>query len=83
VRTLAEVALAYSLQSITQARNGLTCNICLVRNRLSFVLRRSLVAGVGVPRRVRPRLLLRTRENPFAFRNTLFQSLLELLNSRG
>jgi hypothetical protein len=81
--TLAIVACAYPFQRVGKPSDTLTCNICLVPNRLSFVLRRSLVAEVGVPRGVRPRLLFRIRENPFGFRNALSQNFLELLKSRG
>lgn len=81
--TLAKISCAYPFQRVGQRSDSLSCNICLVRERLSFVLRRSLVRSVGVPRRVRPRLLFRICENPFGFGNAVSQSLLELLKFRG
>jgi hypothetical protein len=81
--TLAKIACAYPFQRVGKPSDCLSCNICLVRQRLSFVLRRSLVAGVGVARRVRPRLLFRVGENTLGFRNALCQYFLELLKFRG
>jgi hypothetical protein len=81
--TLAKVPGAYPFQRVRKPSDCLSCNICLVRERLSFVLRRSLVAGVGVARRVRPRLLFRVGENTLGFRNALCQYFLELLKFRS
>src|SRR6185369_6538327 len=81
--TLAKVPGPYPFQRVRKPSDSLSCNICLVRQSLSFVLRRSLVAGVAFPRRVRPRLLFGVCENPFAFQDACFQSFLKLLKFLG
>jgi len=65
--------------SISQSHNGLSRNICLVRERLPFILSRSLVSRIRLPRRVRPRLLLGISAKPFALQDACFQSFLKLL----
>ena len=54
-----------------------------MRERLSFILSRSLVGGVGVPRSIRPRLLFRICENALVFCYAFFEILFELLKLLG
>jgi hypothetical protein len=52
--TLAKVPCAYPFQCVGKPSDSLSCNICLVRERLSFVLRRSLISSVRVPSQSSP-----------------------------
>jgi hypothetical protein len=83
VGALAKVTLRYPLQGIQKASDGLSRNVCLMRERLPFILSRSLVSRVRLPRRVRPRLLLCICEDSFEFCDTPFQIFLELLEFLG
>jgi hypothetical protein len=51
-----------------------------MRKGLSFQFSRSLISRIRMPRRIRPRLLLRIGENTLEFRTTSFKDLLEVLD---
>jgi hypothetical protein len=83
VGALAKVTLRYALQGIHKASDGLSRNVCLMRERLPFILSRSLVSRVRLPRGVRPRLLLCICEDSLEFCDPPFQIFLELLEFLG
>jgi hypothetical protein len=67
-----EGALLYSPQSVLKPSYRLPCNVRFVRKRLSFVLSRSLISRIRVPRGTRSRLLIRVCEDALRFCNLRF-----------
>jgi hypothetical protein len=65
------------LLMVCRATSALCASVCL------SILSRSLVSGVRLPRRVRPRLLLCICEDSLEFCDTPFQIFLELLEFLG